>query len=127
MPDLRGTRVVINIPPEGWFGGYDRVGPFSLSEQIERRFGVGLYQLDTKPWAKGSRFLQQKTIGDLRAFRPELAISLSNAGYALLCSVQVDGATANLFTERARHSADHAVGSRAGSILALIRRSSTTL
>jgi hypothetical protein len=99
VADLRDIRVVVTIPPEGWFGGYDRVSAFALLEQIERRFGTEFYQLDTTPWANGSRFHQQRSLANLRAFRPELAISLSNAGYALLCSDQVDGATANLFTD----------------------------
>lgn len=99
MSDLRNARIVVTIPPKGWFGGFDRLSTFPQIEQIEKRFNIEVYQLDTTPWALGSEYLQKRSIEHLRSYGPQLAISLNNAGYAFLCTVPSDDGVANLFTD----------------------------
>lgn len=100
MGPLASARIVATVPPKQWFGGQDRRSTFSLMHQLEQRFGTTFYQLDTTPFILGTPAEQQESIESLRAFRPQLAISLANAGYALACSVPREGGgRANLFTD----------------------------
>src|SRR5262249_55090558 len=96
------ARIVATIPPRQWFGGLDRRASFTLLKQLQARFGTTFYQFDTTPFLTGgTRFTrqQQDAIPSLRAFKPHLAISLSNASYGLACTVKNGNGGANVFTD----------------------------
>src|SRR5262249_47386753 len=80
-----------------WFGGSDRRGALSTLHDLEQRFGFNFHRVDTTPFILGDASGQRDEIAQLRAYRPQLAISLTNAGYALTC--RLAGAKHNLFTD----------------------------
>src|SRR5258708_5652508 len=100
MIDMNSARIVVTIPPERWFGGADRRIAHTVRRQLEQRFGSTFYQLDTTPFVvKGEEAGQQDSLANLKAYNPQLAISLNNAGYGLACVVKDGESSLNLFTD----------------------------
>ncbi|HLG85842.1 MAG TPA: glycosyltransferase [Alphaproteobacteria bacterium] len=97
MNSLARARIAVTLPPEKWFGGYDRRAAEILIEQLEHRFGLAFHRVDTKPFAGGDLAGQLDLVDEVRAYQPDLAISLSNAGYGLMCALKATGA--NIFTD----------------------------
>jgi hypothetical protein len=99
MVDLSSARIVATIPPQKWFGGLDRRAAFTIIDQLQERFGTTFYQLDTTPFIFDDERKQQDAIANLRAYKPQLALSLSNAAYGLSCKVKSENGSANVFTD----------------------------
>ena len=94
---LRGLRLAVTIPPAHWFGGVDHA--FALDMAFELRdMGASLLEIDVSGFAKGEPGAARAAIDAVNAFRPDVALSLPNAGYAMLCR---DGAGRNVFWEQA--------------------------
>jgi hypothetical protein len=97
MNSLARARIAVTLPPQGWFGGYDRRAADILLEQLEHRFGLAFHRVDTTPFVHGDLAGQLDLVDELRAYQPDLAISLSNAGYGFICVLKATGA--NIFTD----------------------------
>jgi hypothetical protein len=99
MVEMSYARIVVTIPPRHWFGGFDRRAAFAIIAQLEQRFGTTFYQFDITPFIDGDTNGQSDAIRNLRAYKPHLAISLSNASYGILCAVKDAHGGANVFTD----------------------------
>ena len=99
MIDTRFSRIAVTMPPENWFGGFDRRGAEVLLRGLERRFGQTFYQFDTTPFIYGDVRGQRDAVAKLKEYRPEIAISLSNAGYGVSCTIRSGNSSLNVFTD----------------------------
>ena len=99
MIDLRSARLVATVAPEQWFGGYDRNAGLKELSNLERALGCTFYRFDVAPFFEGNETAQWQAVEDLRAFAPQAALGLPNAGYPLLCRVRVGHRRVNVFTE----------------------------
>jgi hypothetical protein len=97
--NLKDARIVVTIPPVQWFGGFDHRAAFILAAELERQFETSFYQFDTTPFIFPDLQGQKAALERLRDYQPDLAISLSNAGYSLACKIEDGGSTANVFLD----------------------------
>jgi hypothetical protein len=83
-PPLSGLRIVVTMPPHTWFGGVDFDFAVELAEEV-KALGATIFELDTSSFTAGRALQIDKAIAAMRAFRPDVALSLPNALYVLLC------------------------------------------
>ena len=81
---LAGLRVAITLPPHGWFGGVDYNFAIEMSEEL-RALGATVFDVDVAGFTSQNEIYIAGVIEALRAFRPQVAVSLPNALYILLC------------------------------------------
>ena len=81
---LSGLRVVATMPPHTWFGGVDYNFAVEMAAEL-RDLGATVFELDTGGFITHNELSAESAIEALKSFRPDVAISLPNAGYALLC------------------------------------------
>ena len=80
----RHLRVVVTRPPEGWFYGLARQYADLYAETL-RTMGATLMVVPIEPFQqKKLRGTALALVEEIRAFHPDLAIGLHDAGYALL-------------------------------------------
>lgn len=82
---LSGLRIAATVPPPAWFGGVDHAFALDMAAEI-RNLGAKLLPVDVSGFVSHSPDYSLAAIRALRSFRPDLVISLPNAGYALLCT-----------------------------------------
>lgn len=82
---LNGLRIVATIPPHTWFGGVDYNFAIEMAGELED-LGATVFYLDTGGFVVRNPLSIDTAVKALRSFKGDLAISLPNAGYALLCS-----------------------------------------
>ncbi len=82
---LSGLRIVTTLPPHSWFGGVDY--DFAVEMTCELRdLGATVRELDVAGFISRNDLYIHDTIQTLKSFRPDVAISLPNALYILLCA-----------------------------------------
>ncbi|HUJ51401.1 MAG TPA: glycosyltransferase [Bryobacteraceae bacterium] len=81
---LNGLRIVTTIPPHPWFGGIDYNFAIEMTEEL-RVLGATVFELHIGSFITSNDIYIRDVIQALRAFRPDVAIALPNALYALLC------------------------------------------
>lgn len=86
-PPLSGLHVVATMPPRGWFGGIDYNFAVEMACEL-RDLGATVFELDTGGFITSNDLYIEGAIEALRSFRPDVAVSLPNAGYALLCKTR---------------------------------------
>jgi hypothetical protein len=84
---LAGLRVAITLPPHGWFGGVDYNFAIEMSEEL-RVLGATVFDVDVAGFTSGNDIYIAGVIEALRAFRADVAVSLPNALYILLCATR---------------------------------------
>jgi hypothetical protein len=82
---LQGLKVIATIPPHFWFGGVDFDFASEMAEEL-RTLGATVFELDTAGFFIRNELYIESAIQSLRSFRADVAISLPNAGYAILCA-----------------------------------------
>jgi len=97
---LRGLRVVVTVPPEGWFYGLARQYG-ALYADVLRQAGAAVLGIPIEPFSSGRQGDAEDVLRAARRFRPDVAIGLHDAGYALLCGMPRGRApaAANLFVD----------------------------
>jgi hypothetical protein len=80
----RGPRVVVTRPPDDWFYGlaYQYA---ALYAQSLRDIGAEVLAVPVEPFARQERESIKELVDEIRRFRPDLAMGLHDAGYALYC------------------------------------------
>ncbi len=86
---LEGLRIVATVPPHTWFGGVDFNFAVEMAGEL-RELGATVFDLDTGGFHAGNTFYIENVIAKLKSFRPDAAISLPNAEYALMC-ITIEG------------------------------------
>jgi hypothetical protein len=81
---LRGLRLAVTIPPRAWFGGVDYFFALDMAEEL-RRMGAATLPVDLAVICSGDSESTHGIIAAVRAFRPDVAIGLPNAGYIMAC------------------------------------------
>ncbi|HEY1495730.1 MAG TPA: glycosyltransferase [Candidatus Solibacter sp.] len=81
---LTGLRIVVTIPPHVWFGGVDYDFAVEMSEEL-RTLGAEVFDLEIAGFHSGNANYIAVVLEALKAFRPDVALPLPNALYALLC------------------------------------------
>jgi Glycosyl transferases group 1 len=79
-----GLRVVVTRPPDDWFYGLAHQYA-ALYAQSFRDLGAEVLAVPVAPFATQDREAIRELVGQIRRFRPDLAIGLHDAGYALYC------------------------------------------
>jgi hypothetical protein len=92
------TRIVCTVPPKDWFGGHDYQGAKGLTDALAH-LDCDVFLLDIDCFFQQDAPRIQQSLRRLREFRPDVAISTPNAGYALSVKIDVAGAPANVFTD----------------------------
>ena len=82
---LAGLRVVVTMPPHTWFGGVDFNFAVEMAQEL-RDLGATVFDLDTGGFIVRNELYIDGAVEALKSFRPDVAVSLPNAGYALLCT-----------------------------------------
>ena len=82
---LSGLRIVTTLPPHPWFGGIDYNFAVEMSEEL-RTLGATVFDLHVGSIITQNDVYIRDTIQALKSFRPDVAISLPNALYALQCN-----------------------------------------
>lgn len=82
---LSGLRLVATLPPHDWFGGIDYNFAVEMTEEL-RQMGADVFDLHVAGFITQNEIYIRDTIEALRSFRPDVAISLPNALYVLLCA-----------------------------------------
>jgi hypothetical protein len=82
---LAGLRIVATLPPQGWFGGIDYNFAVEMADEL-RTLGAAVFDLDVAGFTSGNDVYIHDAIEALKTFRPDVAISLPNALYALICA-----------------------------------------
>jgi hypothetical protein len=82
---LAGLRIIATVPPYTWFGGVDFNFAVEMVGEL-RDLGATVLELDTGGFVTGNELYIERAIAASRSFQPDVAISLPNAGYALLCN-----------------------------------------
>ena len=80
---LAGLRIVTTRPPLNWFGGVDFDFATEMAEEL-RALGAAVFELDVRGFIFPNRDYIKAVTQELRSFRPDVAMSLPNATYALL-------------------------------------------
>ena len=81
---LRGLRVVVTRPPEDWFYGLAHQYAALYAETI-RELGAEVLAVPVAPFVAQDDAAVRRVVGEIRLFRPDLAIGLHDAGYAVYC------------------------------------------
>ncbi len=81
---LNGLRIVTTLPPHPWFGGIDYNFAIEMSEEL-RALGATVFPLNIGSFITQNDVYIPDTIQALKSFRPDVAMALPNALYALLC------------------------------------------
>jgi hypothetical protein len=81
---LKGLKIAATIPPHTWFGGVDYNFAIEMAGEL-RELGATVFDLDTAGFIVRNKLYIEQAIEALRSFRPDVVISLPNAGYVLLC------------------------------------------
>jgi hypothetical protein len=84
---LAGLRIVATLPPHGWFGGVDYNFAVEMADEL-RTLGAAVFDLDVAGFTSGNDVYIHDAIEALKTFRPDVAISLPNALYALICATK---------------------------------------
>jgi hypothetical protein len=71
------------MPPYTWFGGVDFNFAVEMIDDL-RSLGAEVFELDLYGFVARNELFIESAIASLKAFRPDLAITLPNAGYGLL-------------------------------------------
>jgi hypothetical protein len=79
-----GLRVVVTRPPDDWFYGLAHQYA-ALYAQSFRDLGAEVLAVPVAPFATQDQEAIRELVGQIRRFRPDLAIGLHDAGYALYC------------------------------------------
>jgi hypothetical protein len=98
---LAGLRVAATVPPRRWFYGLARQYA-TLYAQTLRDLGAVVHPVPVAPFTKRSLVPAGAVVAAARRFRPDLAIGLHDASYALYCTTRREGSEhgrANLFAE----------------------------
>ena len=82
---LSGLKIVTTLPPHPWFGGIDYNFAVEMSEEL-RALGASVFDLRVGSFITQNDVYIRDTIDALKAFHPDVAISLPNALYALQCN-----------------------------------------
>jgi hypothetical protein len=82
---LSGLRIVATMPPHPWFGGVDYNFAVEMTGEL-RALGASVFDLDVASFVTNNDVYVNDSIQALRSFRPDVAISLPNALYVLLCA-----------------------------------------
>ncbi len=72
------------MPPYTWFGGVDFNFAVEMAGEL-RELGATVFDLDTGGFHVRNSLYIDNVIAELKLFRPQVAISLPNAEYALMC------------------------------------------
>jgi hypothetical protein len=83
-PALRGFRVVVTRPPDDWFYGLAHQYA-ALYAQSFRDLGAEVLAVPVEPFVSQDGAAIQDQADEVRRFRPDLAIGLHDAGYAVYC------------------------------------------
>jgi len=81
---LSGRKIVTTIPPHPWFGGIDYNFAIEMTEEL-RLLGAEVFELHIGSFITNNDIYIRDSIQALRSFRPDVALPLPNALYALLC------------------------------------------
>jgi len=84
---LAGLRIVATLPPHVWFGGVDYNFAVEMAEEL-RTLGAVVFDLDVAGFTSGNDVYIHDAIEALKTFRPDVAVSLPNAVYALICATK---------------------------------------
>ena len=84
---LAGLRIAATRPPHPWFGGVDYNFAIEMADEL-RRLGAAVFDLDVAGFTSGNDVYVHDAIEALKAFRPDVALSLPNALYALICATK---------------------------------------
>jgi hypothetical protein len=84
---LAGLRIVATLPPHGWFGGVDYNFAVEMADEL-RTLGATVFDLHVSGFTSGNDLYVHDAIEALKTFRPDVAISLPNALYALICATK---------------------------------------
>jgi Glycosyl transferases group 1 len=81
---LRGLRVVVTRPPDDWFYGlaHQYAG---LYAQSLRDLGAEVLAVPVEPFVAQDGAAVRELVDQIRRFRPDLALGLHDAGYAVYC------------------------------------------
>src|SRR5580693_4651838 len=82
---LSGLRIVTTQPPHPWFGGIDYNFAVEMSDEL-RALGATVFDLRVGSLITQNEVYIRDAIQTLKSFRPDVAISLPNALYALQCN-----------------------------------------
>jgi Glycosyl transferases group 1 len=80
----RDLRVVVTRPPDDWFYGLAHQYA-ALYAQCFDDLGAEVLAVPVAPFVTQDREAIRELVGQIRRFRPDLAIGLHDAGYALYC------------------------------------------
>jgi hypothetical protein len=83
-PSLEGLRVIVTVPPHTWTGGLDFNYAVEMVEQL-RADGAMVFELDTSGFIVRNAAYVHEAVQSMKTFRADVAMSLPNAGYAILC------------------------------------------
>jgi hypothetical protein len=92
---LTGLRIVTTAPPHTWFGGVDYNFAIEMADEL-RNLGATVLDLDVAGFTSRNDNYISSAIDALKSFRPDVAVSLPNALYCLLCETPDHK---NLFTD----------------------------
>jgi len=81
---LAGLRIAVTRPPHTWFGGVDFDFAVEMAEGL-RALGALVFELETDGFIWRNDRHIEKSVEALRSFQPDVALSLPNALYILLC------------------------------------------
>src|ERR1017187_5018284 len=82
---LKGLRIAFTLPPHGWFGGVDYDFAIEMSEEL-RILGAEIFPVDVAGFTSQNEIYAGNVVESLRSFKADVAISLPNALYILLCA-----------------------------------------
>jgi hypothetical protein len=88
-PPLQGIKLVATMPPHGWFGGVDYNFAVEMADELEA-MGASVFRLDVASLITRNDVYIAQVIDALKSFRPDVAVSLPNALYVLLCKTLDD-------------------------------------
>jgi len=82
---LEGLRLAVTMPPHPWFGGVDFNFAVEMADEL-RQLGAEVFEVDVASFISGNDVYIKNTVEALRSFRCDVAVSLPNSLYVLLCS-----------------------------------------
>jgi hypothetical protein len=83
-PPLAGLRIVATMPPWQFFGGVDFNFAVEMVAEL-RELGATILELDVGGFCTKNQAYIGDAVERVRSFRPDVAVSLPNAGYVLYC------------------------------------------
>jgi len=81
---LRNLRLAVTIPPRHWFGGIDYRFAVDMAREL-RRMGAAILEIDVSVFDERDPRRIRNCVAAVRSFRPDVAVALPNAGYAIAC------------------------------------------